>query len=127
MCGGLFNDLAVEFDHGFAENRENGGAALGQVIVAAAPLACAHSFFGPKPAVTFQPLEQRIERAWADVVPMPAQFTEHPLADDRMLCRMVKDVHLPKAQQNLTGQQFGIKRGHSKQADLYYDSRKRMM
>jgi hypothetical protein len=43
---------------------------------------------------------------------MPAQFTEHPLADDRMLCRMVKDVHLPEAQQNFTCQQLGIKSGH---------------
>jgi hypothetical protein len=116
--GSLFNDFMVEFDDCFSEQLEYGGTALGQVIVPTTPCACAHSGLRPKPAISFQPFEQRIERAWTDVVAMPSQLAEHPLADDGTVCGMVKDVHLPKAQQNLPRQQLGIKRRHSKDIDI---------
>jgi hypothetical protein len=43
---------------------------------------------------------------------VPTQLREHPLADDRTLSGVVKDVHLPEPQENLARQQLRIERCH---------------
>ena len=45
--------------------------------------------------------QQRIQRPGADLVTMPPEFGDDPLAVDRPLARVVEDMHLPEAQENL--------------------------
>ena len=54
-----------------------------------------------EPAAGFHPPQHRIERAGAHAVAVLAEFLEHPLPHDRPFGRMVKDVDLPEAQENL--------------------------
>ncbi len=112
MNGRFFDDLVVKLDDGFAEDFEDGRAAFGQVIVAARTLGFSDRCLGTEPAIALEALEQRIQGARADVVPMLSQFAQHPLANDRMLGRVVKDVHFPEAQQNFARQKFGVKTTH---------------
>jgi hypothetical protein len=39
---------------------------------------------------------------------------------------VVQDVHFPEAQQDLSGQEFGIQRRHEHRSISYYDNRKRI-
>ena len=111
---GLFDDFVMQFDHRVAEHVENDGAALGQMIVPAPSFSLADSGFGTQPPVPFKALEQRIQRPRADVVPVPTQLREHPLTDDRMLSRVVKDMDLPKPEENLARQQLRIEGCHKR-------------
>ena len=112
MRRGLFNDFVMQFDYGFSEYVQYGRPAGGEVVVPPAPFPLSHSDFGSQPAVALQPLEERIQRARADVVAVPAQFGEDPLTDHRMLRGVVEDVYLPEAQQDLSCQQFGVQWSH---------------
>jgi hypothetical protein len=104
----------MQFDHRFAEQIEDRGSALRQMIVSAPSLSFPDRGFGTQPPVPFETLEQRIQRPGTDVVPVPAQFREHPLTNDRMLSRVVKDVDLPEPKENLAGQQLRIERCHGR-------------
>jgi hypothetical protein len=125
VCRGLFDDFVMQLDHRVAKHVDNGGAALGQMIVPAPSFSLADRGFGTQPPVPFETLKQRIQRPRTDVVPVSTQFREHPLADDRALSRVVKDVDFPEPKENLARQQFRIQRCHGL-VDRYYDKRKRM-
>jgi hypothetical protein len=116
----------MEFDHGFAEHIQDGGASCRQVIVPAAPFPTADSRFRPQPAVAFKSFEEWIERARTDVIPMTAELAQDPLADDRMLGRVMKNVNLPEPKQDLSCQQFRVVWGHQWAPGQYYDNRKRI-
>jgi hypothetical protein len=123
----LLDDFVMEFDYRFSQHVQHGGTTCGQVIVTPPPFAFSHSDFRPQPPITLKAFQQWIERTWTDVIAVPAQFGEHPLTDDWMLCGVMQDVHLPKAQQDLSGQQLRIRGGHEKSPpDGYYDVRKRI-
>ncbi|OFW29645.1 MAG: hypothetical protein A3H97_01760 [Acidobacteria bacterium RIFCSPLOWO2_02_FULL_65_29] len=96
----------VELDHGLAEDLQHGGPTVREAIVPPAPFPLADSGFGPQPPVAFQTLQERIERARADVVAMASQLAEDPLADDWMLGRVMKNVDFPEAQQDLSREQL---------------------
>jgi hypothetical protein len=94
----------MQLDHGLAEYVQHGGATSGQVIVASPPFSFPHSHFRSQPPVSFEPFQERVEGAGTDVIAVPAQFGEDPLADDWMLRGVMQDVHLPEAQQDLSRQ-----------------------
>jgi hypothetical protein len=125
MRSGLFDDFVMQFDDGFPEHVQHGRSTSGQVIVASPPFSFSHSDFGSQPSVSFETLQERVEGAWTDVVAVPAQFGQHPLANDRVFRRVMQDVHLPEAQQNLSRQEFGIQRHHEHRSASYYVNRKR--
>jgi hypothetical protein len=112
VCRGLLDDLVMQFDHRFAEHVKDGGAALGQVIVPAPSFPLTNSGFGTQPPIPFETLEQWIQRPRTDVVPVSTQFREHPLTNDRMLSRVVKDVDFPEPKENLARQQLRIEECH---------------
>jgi hypothetical protein len=105
---GLFDDFVMQFDEGLPEHVQHGRSTSGQVIVAPPPFSFSYGDFGPQPAVSFETLQERVESAWTDVVAVPAQFRQHPLANDGVLGRVMQDVHLPEAQQDLSGQELGV-------------------
>jgi hypothetical protein len=113
MRRGLFDDFVMQFDHGLTQHVQHGRATSGQVIVASPPFALSHSDFGSQPSVSLEALQERVEGAGTDVVAVPAQFGEHPLTDDGMLRRVMQDVHLPEAQQDLSRQELGIQSGQT--------------
>lgn len=89
-----FEDFLVEFVNEVAyelEHRPPGGS---EMIVAARlqPIAVDSA---AKPPIPFHPLEQWIQRARADVVAVMPQLGQDPLADDRLLSGVVKDVYFP--------------------------------
>src|SRR5688572_25509679 len=106
MRSGLFDHLVVEFDHRLAENLQDGGATVRQVVVPSAPFSISHSGLRTQPPIALQTLQERIERPRADVVAVASQLGEHPLTDDRMLGRVMKDMDLPEAQQDLACEQL---------------------
>ena len=112
MNGCFFDDFMVELDDRFTEDLKDGGAALGEVIVAARALGLSDGGLGAEPPIALEALEQRIEGARADVITMLSQLAQHPLADDRVLRGMVEDVHLPKPQQNFAREILGIETSH---------------
>ena len=114
----------MQFNNRFAERFEDRGAALSQMIVPTPSFPLTNSGFRTQPPVPFETLEQRIQRPRTDVVPVSSQFREYPLTDDRMLSRVVKDVDLPKPEENLARQQLRVERCH-RLWYRYYDSRKR--
>jgi hypothetical protein len=112
MRSSLFDDFVMQFDDGLPEHVQHGCSTSGQVIVASPPFSFSHSDFGSQPSVSFETLQERVECARTDVVAVPAQFGQHPLANHRVLRRVMQDVHLPEAQQDLSGQEFGVQRSH---------------
>src|SRR5688572_12854109 len=126
MRRGFLDDFVMQFDHRFAEHLQHGRPAGGQVVISPPPCPFSDSGFGSEPPVAFQALQEWIERAGADVVAVPAQLGEDPLPDDRMLGGVMENVDLPEAQQDLTGEQFRVMRGHRRHLlACYYDGRKR--
>ncbi len=121
---GLFHDFVVQFHDRLAQHLEDGGAAPGQVIVPASAYSLANCGLRAQPPVPFKTLEQRVQGSGTDVVPVVAQFREHPLPDDRALSGVVEDVDFPEAQQNLARQELRIQRCH-RNAIVYYGNRKR--
>ena len=118
MRRGFFDDFVMQFDHGLAEYVQDGRPAGGEVVVPPPPFPFSHSDFRSQPAVALQTLEERIQRARADVVAVPAQLGKDPLTDHRMLRGVVEDVDLPEAQQDLSRQQFGIQGRHESHLDV---------
>ena len=84
----------MQFDHGLAEHVQHGRATSGQVIVASPPFSFSHGGFGSQPSVSFEAFQERVECAGTDVIAVPPQLVEYPLADDRVLGGVVQDVHL---------------------------------
>jgi hypothetical protein len=126
MRSGLLDDFVMQFDDSLSEHVQHGRSTSGQVIVASPPFSFSHSDFGSQPSVSFETLQERVEGAWTDVVAVPAQFGQHPLANDRVLRGVMQNVHLPEAQQNLSRQEFGIQWSHEHPSTSYYDNRKRL-
>jgi hypothetical protein len=123
----LFDDFVMQFDHRLSKHVQHGCATGRQVIIAPPPFPFSHSDFGSQPSVSLEALQEWIQRAGTDVVAVPAQFSEDPLADDRMLRGVMQDMDLPEAQQDLSRQQLGIRRSHKTvPPGDYYDGRKRM-
>jgi hypothetical protein len=112
MRSGLFDDFVMQFDHGLPERVQHGRAANGQMIVTPPPFSFPYSHFRSQPAVSLEAFQQRVEGAGTDVIAVPAQFGEHPLADEGMFCGMMQDMHLPETQQDLSRQQLGVRRSH---------------
>lgn len=44
---------------------------------------------------------------------MPPGFSQHPLTNNGLICCVVKDVNLPKAEQNLACDQLAVWHGHA--------------
>ena len=61
-----------------------------------------------KPAVTRHPIQQWVKGAGADLISMPAQFRGDPLTMNRLLARMMQNMHLPEGEQNFAGFGFHI-------------------
>jgi hypothetical protein len=112
MGNGLFDDFVMQFDDGFSEHVQDGRSTSSQVIVASPPLPFSHSDFRSQPSVPFETLQERVEGAGTDVIAVPPQFGEHPLADHWVFRRVMQDMHLPEAQQDLSGQEFGVRGRH---------------
>jgi hypothetical protein len=113
MRSRLFDDFVMQFDHGLAEHVQHGRATSGEMIVTPSPFAFSHGDFGSQPSVSFEAFQERVEGAGTDVIAMPAQLGEHPLADDGMLGGVMQDMHLPETQQDLARQQLGIRWSHA--------------
>jgi hypothetical protein len=79
---------------------------LREAIVSPRTLSAIGIATAPQPAEAFHPMKQRVQRAWADLIAVTAEFEDHPLSVERLLARVVKDVHLPKAQQDFTLERF---------------------
>src|SRR3990172_11672457 len=78
--GGLLDHFAMEFNDGLAHDLQHRNATRSQVIVAPAARSRAGLYFAPQPAIAFHAFQQRVQRTWADVVPVTAKLAEHPLA-----------------------------------------------
>ena len=102
----------MELHHRLTEHVQYRRPPGGEVIVATTPFAVSYGRLGFQPAIAFQPFEQRIERARTDVVAVTPEFGEHPLSDDRMLSRVMQDMDLPDAEQDLSGEQLSVVRGN---------------
>jgi len=76
-------------------------AFLGQPIVLTSPPTALRVALAPEPPQPLHPVQQRIQRAGTDFISMPAQLRQNPLPVDGLLIRMMEDVNLPKAEQNL--------------------------
>src|SRR5262249_37073556 len=64
--------------------------------------------FALQPAQPLHPVQQRIQGPRTDLITMPAQLHNHPLAMERLLTGVMQDMHLPKAQQNFTLERFHL-------------------
>lgn len=102
----------MQLDDGLAKNLEHGGATGREVIVASAAQARRRIALTSEPAITLHPLQKRIQRARADPVPMPAKLFQDPLTHHRFLGGVMKDVDLPKAEEDLPGHGFMIDNRH---------------
>jgi hypothetical protein len=68
-----------------------------QVIVPAAAKSRAGLGFAPQPPVPLHALQQRVQCPRTDVVAVPSELGEDPLADYRVFCRVMEDVNFPEA------------------------------
>ena len=71
-----------------------------QHILAPCAYASAWIHLAAQPAASFHSLQNRVERARTDVVPVLAQFILHPLSEHGFDGRTTQDMHLPEAQEN---------------------------
>jgi hypothetical protein len=110
----LFQDLVVQFHDHAPDNLKDFTSGGGQVIVAAGTRADTTRFdLTTQPAIVGHPLQQWVQRARADIVPMTPELGQNPLADDRVLTRVMEDVHLPEAQENLSRDRLPVDAGHA--------------
>ena len=95
------DDFIVELLDLYPKHRENLPPLGGQLVVPTRPFAARRARLAAQPSQAFQSVKQRIQRARANLITMPAQLRDHPLAMKRLFARVMQDVRFPKAQQNL--------------------------
>ena len=96
------DDLAVKLVERRPELIENLMAARREVVDASG--LGSPGLGGPKPAALRHPRQDRIQRAGTQPIAMVVQFLEHPLSvHTASVSRMVQNVNLPEAEQELTG------------------------
>jgi hypothetical protein len=107
VVGSLFGivDLAVELVHESANAPEHSLSSVGQKVILAGS-GSPSADLAAQPAVSPHALEERVERPGTDVVAVATQFLEHPLSEYRPFGGVMKDVHLPERQQNLSADQL---------------------
>ena len=64
--------------------------------------AATRGFGRAKPTAVRHPREHRVQRARAQTIAVAMQFFQHPLTVDPLLARVVKDMHLPESEEELT-------------------------
>jgi len=66
---------------------------------------------GGEPAVFLHALQQRVERAGADVVTVVAELFEHPITNHLALGGVMQDMHLPEGEQDFTIDELEVHSG----------------
>src|SRR4029077_9668549 len=90
------HNFLVHFLYLFPKHRQDFSAERSEPVILAGTLACFWIRFAFEPSQAFHPLKERIERAGAEFVTVMPEFAEHPLAMNRPLACVMKDVHLPE-------------------------------
>src|ERR1035437_1141831 len=98
----LTHELPIQLFQSLADQGQHLPALRGEPIVHPCSRTGSRNLAAFEPPISLHPVQQRVQRSRADLVAMPAQLIKHPLTMNRSLARVVQDVHLPKAQQDLT-------------------------
>jgi hypothetical protein len=102
----------MQFDDGLTEDTKDSGPASSQVVIAPPTETAPGLDFTAQPAVALHALQERIQRPWADVIPVTTQLCQDPLPNHGLLGGVVQDVHLPESEQHLSVDGLVIDRGH---------------
>lgn len=98
-------DFAFQLVEKPQHDRQHSSAGRRQLVFTASTGTAAGIGLTLQPAVAFHALQDGIQGARTDRVPVMAQFFQHPLPHDRMFRRVMQDVYFPEAQQD-----FPVKR-----------------
>jgi len=88
------------------DDGEHAPAGRRQVIFTAGAGPASGVSLAAQPPVRLHTLQDWIQGARTDGIPMLPKFFQHPLAHHRMLSGVVKDMDLPEAQQDLAVKRF---------------------
>lgn len=103
LVGGLFHHFVVQLDDGLAQDLKDGGTSSGEMVVASAAKTRGWIRFTSQPPIALHPLQQRVQRARAHRMSVPAKLLEDPLTHHGLLGGVVQDVDLPEAEKYLPG------------------------
>jgi hypothetical protein len=113
----LCDDLAMQLSDHIGNNGEHRAPLARQMIVASRSRTPAMLHVTCKPSIPFHSLEQRIQRARAEIVAVSPQLREHPLTNHRLLGCVVKNVDLPEAEQDFPRNQLAVGYWHATTLD----------
>lgn len=71
--------------------------------------ACGWISAGCQPAVSLHAFEHRVESAWADVVAVVAQFSQHQVADEFSFGSVVEYMHFPEGKEDFMIDEFDVR------------------
>ena len=111
----LLRNFVVQLTDHAKDGVEHMPAPAREMVVPACSRTATGLHFTPEPAVAFHSLEERVQRPWADVIPVPPELAEHPLPDHGLFGGVVENVHFPEAKENFSRDQLLVGRLHAQQ------------
>lgn len=94
----LFTDFDTKFAELSADDFEHRTAFFGDGV-AAGGFGAAFVIGGRgEPATFFHSLQQRVERAWTDIITMMTELFEHPVANQLSFGGMVQNMYFPEGE-----------------------------
>ena len=100
----LLEDLPIQFFQLRPNQFQCLGAKFGKPVLFSAVAVRGSGPDGYKPTVALHSAQQRIKCTRANIIAMPPELSNHPLAIHSAFRRMVQDVDFPEAQQNFSNQ-----------------------